>query len=161
MIKRCILQLLLFISFLQIGNSQVFFQTSSLFTKTESDKSSGSLNIIQDPGVDTLISRYVMANKNLKSSTGNNGMWGFRIQIFRSGERNAQEESNKVNAEFMLEFPDIRSYPVFQRPNWFLVRAGDFRTKVDGTKQLFLVRRKFPNAYLVQDVINFPDLNNN
>jgi hypothetical protein len=155
MIKRSLLLLLLFVSVLQISKAQEFFQTAALFSKPKSDKRAGSLNIIQDQRVDTLVSRYVLANKNL------NGMWGFRIQIYRSGDRNAQEESNKVMADFMIEFPDIHSYAMFQKPNWFLVRAGDFRTKVEGTKLLFLIRRKFPHAYLVQDKINFPDLNNN
>ena len=39
-----------------------------------------------------------------------------------------------------------------------MVRAGDFRTKMEGYKYLVLVRREFPNAYLVPSVINFPDL---
>ena len=86
-------------------------------------------------------------------------MAGFRIQIFRSANRTAKEESNKERAEFMSEFPDIPSYKEFEKPGYFLVRVGDFRTKVEGTKLLFVVRRKFPNAYLVPDKINFPDLN--
>jgi hypothetical protein len=155
MIKKSLLLSILFVSVLQFCNAQAFFQTASLFARPGRDNTAGSLNIIQDPCVDTLVSRYVLANKNL------NGMWGFRIQIYRSGERNAQEESNKVRADFMIEFPDLHSYAMFQKPNWFLVRAGDFRTKAEGTKLLFLIRRKFPHAYLVQDKINFPDLNNN
>ncbi len=156
MIKKSIL--LFFIlseSVLQICNAQEFFKTANLFGRPGSDRRAGSLNIIQDPPVDTLISRYVLANKNL------NGMWGFRIQIYRGGDRNAEEESNKVNAEFMIEFPGVQSYQSFQKPNWFLIRVGNFRTKVEGTKQLFQIRRKFPHAYLVQDKINFPDLNKN
>jgi hypothetical protein len=88
-------------------------------------------------------------------------MEGFRIQIFRSANRNAKDESNKERAEFMSEFRDIPSYVEFEKPGYFLVRVGDFRTKVEGTKLLFIVRRKFPNAYLVPDKINFPDLNTN
>jgi hypothetical protein len=155
MIKKSLLLLLLFVSVLVTSRAQEFFQTAALFSRPVSENSAGSLNILQDPSVDTLVSRYVIGNKNL------NGMMGFRIQIFRSGDRNAQEESNKVRADFMIEFPDIHSYAMFQKPNWFLVRAGDFRTKVEGTKLLFFIRRKFPNAYLVQDKINFPDLINN
>ena len=84
---------------------------------------------------------------------------GFRIQIYSNSNRNAREESNKVRAEFMIEFPDIPSYAKYREPGYFLIRAGDFRTKVEGTKSLYQIRRKYPNAYLVPDVINFPDLN--
>lgn len=156
MIKKTFLLFLLFISVLPLCEAQVFFKTADLFRKPESDRSSGYLNIIQEPHVDTLISRYVLANRILAG-----GMAGVRIQIFRSGNRNANVESNKERAKFMDEFPDIPSYVVFEKPNYFLVRVGDFRTKVEGTKLLFVIRRKFPNAYLVPDKINFPDLNKN
>jgi hypothetical protein len=38
-----------------------------------------------------------------------------------------------------------------------MVRAGDFRTRTEGHKYLLMVRKEFPNAYLVPAVINFPD----
>jgi hypothetical protein len=153
--KKTFLLFIWIISVLPFCKAQEFFQTAALFSKSASGNKTGSLNINQDPGVDTLISRYVMGNKNLK------GMWGFRIQIYRNGERGAQEESKNVMQQFLIDFPDLKSYLLFQKPGYFLIRAGDFRTKVEGTKQLFLIRRKFPHAYMVQDIINFPDLNNN
>ena len=156
MIKKTFLLFVLFISVLPLCEAQVFFKTADLFHKPESERRSGYLNIIQYPGVDTLISRYVLANRMLAGR-----MEGFRIQIFRSANRTAKEESNKERAEFMDEFRDIPSYVEFEKPGYFLVRVGDFRTKVEGTKLLFVVRRKFPNAYLVPDKINFPDLNTN
>jgi len=135
-----------------ICEAQTFFRTADLFRNN--DTRSGELNIIQVLSVDTLISRYVLANKLLEGD-----MEGFRIQIYSSSNRNAREESNKVRAEFMSEFPDIPSYAKYREPGYFLVRAGDFRTKVEGTKSLYQIRKKYPNAYLVPDVINFPDLN--
>jgi hypothetical protein len=86
-------------------------------------------------------------------------MEGFRIQIYRNSNRNAREESNKVRAEFMIEFPDIPSYAEYAEPGYFLVKVGDFRTKLEGTKLLYLIRKKYPNAYMVPCNINFPDLN--
>lgn len=58
----------------------------------------------------------------------------------------------------MIEFPDIPSYAQYDNPGYFLVRAGNFRTKLEGTKWLYNIRRKYPNAYLVPDKIYFPDL---
>jgi hypothetical protein len=153
MIKNSFLLFFLLISVFPLCEAQVFFKTADLFRKPESNTSSGSLIIFQEPNVDTLISRYVLANKKL------NGMEGFRIQIFRSSNRGAREESNKERAEFMSEFPDIPSYAEYQEPGYFLIKVGDFRTKVEGTKLLYLIRKKFRNAYLVPSKINFPDLN--
>jgi hypothetical protein len=151
--KKLFALVILLVSFLAFCDAQGFIKTADLFIKTESDKQSGTLNIIQDPSVDTLISRYIMANKILEGR-----MEGFRIQIFRSSSRNAKEESNKERAKFMNEFPDIPSYAEFEKPGYFLVRVGDYRSKTELTKLLVTIRKKFPNAYPVQCKINFPDL---
>jgi hypothetical protein len=156
MINKHILFFLLLVFLLPVCKAQDFFKTAELFQTPESNKKGGTLNIIQDQSVDTLISRYVLANRMLGGR-----MEGFRIQIYRSSTRTAREESNKARAEFMVEFTDIVSYPFYEKPGYFIIRAGDYRTKIEGTKQLYLIRRKFPNAYLVPDKINFPDLINN
>ncbi len=114
----------------------------------------GHLTINQDAGVDSLINKYILINKKL------NGMGGFRIQIYSSSNRNAREESGKARQEFISKFPDLISYASFAEPGYYKIRVGDFRTKTEGTKSLFKVRKIFPDAYLVPDIINFPDLNN-
>ena len=153
MIKKQILFFVLLGFLLPVSKAQEYFKTSDLFQMPESNKKGGTLNIIQDPRLDSLISRYVMANRMLDGH-----MWGFRIQIYRSSTRNAREESNKARAEFMIEFPDIPSYTFYDKPGYFLVKVGDYRSKAELTKQLYLIRKKFPNAYPVPDKINFPDL---
>jgi hypothetical protein len=151
--KKLFALIILLVSAVSLCDAQGFIKTADLFRRPESDRRSGTLNIIQDPSVDTLISRYIMANKILEGR-----MEGFRIQIFRSSNRNAKEESNKERAKFMNEFPDIPSYAEFEKPGYFLVRVGDFRSKAELTKLLVTIRKKFPNAYPVPCKINFPDL---
>jgi hypothetical protein len=154
MIKRVIFLPALILFTFSICGAQTFIKTNDLFNRQNTGAGSGSLNIIQDQRVDTLISRYILANRLLK------GIWGFRIQIYSSSNRNAREESNKTRAEFISNFPDVTSYAEYAEPGYFKIRVGDFRTKVEGTKLLFLIRKQFPNAYLVPCVINFPDQNN-
>jgi hypothetical protein len=86
-------------------------------------------------------------------------MEGFRIQIYSSSNRNAREESNKAMAEFISKFPDIKPYSLYAEPGYFKIRAGDFRTKTEATRLYLIVSKEFPDAYLVPDFINFPDLN--
>ncbi len=138
--------------------AQAFVRTSDLFQRPDGYSRTGELNIIQAPGIDTLLSRYILSNKNQKTSEGRQGMQGFRIQIYGSSNRNAREESNKARLEFISKFPDIVSYTLYADPGYFKVRAGNYRTKTDGTKYLLMVRKEFTNAYLVPDIINFPDL---
>ena len=86
-------------------------------------------------------------------------MEGFRIQIYRSSVRNARDESNKAKQEFLDKFQDIISYILFDNPGWYMVRVGDYRSKTEAMKQYLIISKEFPDAYLVPDIINFPDLN--
>lgn len=137
--------------------SQAFIKTSELLKK-ESSANTGSLVINQNPAIDSLISRYIISKGKLKTREDVPGMEGFRIQIYYSSVRTAREESAKKRADFMLKFPEIISYLEYEEPGWFMVRAGDYRTKAEGYKDLVAIRKEFPNAYLVPAVINFPDL---
>lgn len=141
-----------------ILSAQTFVKTSDLFKKTDNNSQSGYLNIIQNPAIDTMISRYIMMNKNLAEKNTYLGMAGFRIQIYASSNRNAREEANKANAEFMSKFPDIITHPLYEKPGYFKIRAGDFRTKTEATETYLKVSQEFPDAYLVPDYIYFPDL---
>ncbi|MFH0843604.1 MAG: hypothetical protein V1903_13430 [Bacteroidota bacterium] len=137
-------------------HAQAFIRTADLFKRP--DHTAGSLVINQDPALDTLLSRYILASKKNKTIEGTQGMEGFRIQIYYSSVRQAREESARARAEFIAEFPDIPSYAQYQEPGYFMVRAGNYRTRTEGHKYLLMVRETFPNAYLVPAIINFPDL---
>jgi hypothetical protein len=156
----------LFICFYAVnGWSQSIVKTSDLFAGTESNSKTGKLNIIQDPALDTLMSRYILGFKNLEEKNGSAGMEGFRIQIFSSSNRNAKDESNKVNAEFINKFPEskypeLKSYVQFAQPAYYKIRVGNFRTRTEATRLYLLINKVFPDAYIVPDIINFQDLNN-
>jgi hypothetical protein len=160
--NRTLFLLIIFIAFSAgSGNAQSFVKTSDLFQRPDDNTGAGKFTIIQDPAIDTLISRYILINKNLSKNAGYNGMEGFRIQIYASSNRNAREESNKVRADFMSKFPDIISYWLYADPGYFKIRVGDFRTKTEATKLFLIISKEFPDAYLVPDFIHFPDLNTN
>jgi len=142
----------------QTGFTQAFIKTSDLFHRPDNESAAGELNLIQDPAIDTLISRYIMANQNLYNEKGYYGMDGYRIQIYSSSNRNAREESKRARMEFISKFPDITSYPLYADPGYFKVRVGDFRTKAEATRLFRIISKEFPDAYIVPDFICFPDL---
>jgi len=107
------------------------------------------LRIIQDPALDTLVNRHIIYNAS------KNGVDGWRIQIYRGGHRTANEDSNKVRARFMEDYPEISTYRTFDRPNWFKVKVGDFRTREEAALVYFDIIRKYPEAYLIRDVIAY------
>jgi hypothetical protein len=144
--------MVLFFSFV-LCSAQKSGLTASLLERQDRNSRMGTLDIYQDPAIDSLIHRYILYNERL------DGIDGFRVQIYSSSEKNARSESGKVRQEFMTKFPDIISYASFDRPGYYKIRVGDYRTRIEGTKYLLMIRKVFPDAYLVPDVINFPDLN--
>jgi hypothetical protein len=155
MIRKTLLFIIILILSVDFCKSQAFIRTDDLFKRPEG---AGRLFISQSQSIDTLLSRYILANKKHTTSEGTLGMPGFRIQIYYNSVRNAREESAKVRADFINKFPDMISYSQYQEPGWFMVRVGDYRTRIEAYKYLLRVRKEFPNAYPVPAVINFPDL---
>ncbi len=141
------------------GLAQTFIKTSELFQRPVNNFRTGRLNIVQDSAIDSLISRHILINKNLAVTNDHPGIDGFRIQIYRSSNINAREESIKAETEFIREFPDINSDRLYDEPGWFMVRVGDFRTRTEATKLYLMISKKFRDAYIVPDFICFPDLN--
>jgi hypothetical protein len=144
-----------------IVRSQTIVSTSDLFKRYDTSPQAGRLNIIQNPALDTLLNRYILGFRNLEAKNGP-GMEGFRIQIYRKNIRNAREESNSIRALFMSRFPDLTTYQLYQDPGYFIIRVGDFRTKTEATRLFVLINREkeFKDAaYIVPDIINFPDKN--
>ena len=153
MIRKIILLLIFCTGVIgSVQAQQFFFRTADLFPQLENQENSGELNIYQERSMDTLLSRYVFAHKKEQ------GMPGVRIQVFMSGTRNARAEAEKTIAEFIINFPDIEPYLEYKEPGYFLVRVGNYRTKMESTKYLYQIRKKYPNAYTVPCTINFPDL---
>ena len=140
-----------------ILSGQPSFRVSDLFQRPNDKSKAGQLNVVQNSGIDTLIRRHIAINKNLYSTYGYLGREGFRIQIYSSSNRNAREESNKARADFINKFPNIVSYAQYAEPGYFKVRVGDFRTKTEATKLFLQISKVFPNAYIVPDIISFPE----
>jgi len=159
MIRKLFLILFITLFASGYGMAQSFIKTSDIISKSDNRSSPGQLNIIQDPAIDTLISRYILYNKKLSDEHDYFGMDGFRIQIYSSSRRDARDESSKVRAEFISKFPGIVSYKLFDEPAFYKIRVGDFRTRTEATKLFLIIRMAFPDAYIVPDFIHFPDLN--
>ncbi len=112
---------------------------------------SGHVQLIQDARVDTLMKKYIMANKfdpEIK---------GFRIEIFFDSGNQSKNTAIEAKSEFVNRFPEVPSYLTFQPPN-YIVRVGDFRTKMEADKFLKEIETTYPSAFIVADKIAFPKL---
>ncbi len=141
------------ITFLLISTSTLLAQEPALEEdppRTE-EITLGSVTLLQDVRIHAIIERQVTLN-NRKG-----GIDGYRIQVFFNSGRDAREEAIRLKATFLSEHPDLPVYIVYHSP-FYKVRIGDFRSKYEALGVFRQIRRKYPTAYIVKDVIPFPDL---
>ncbi|MBS1524230.1 MAG: SPOR domain-containing protein [Bacteroidetes bacterium] len=108
----------------------------------------GKVEVVKDPRIDTLIARRAELNK----SVGLDQVMGYRVQIFTGSNR---REAYDAQAKFQQQFPDIRSYIIYNEPN-FKVRAGDFRTKLEAEKFQDQLKKWFSGTFIITEKINPP-----
>ena len=126
------------------------FQVTSLFSQ-EAGKDSGNIRLIQDDKVDLLVSKHIQINQNRK------GIDGFRIQIFFDSGNNSKTRARSIYESFLAKYPNNGAYLTFKTPN-YKVRVGDFRTKLDAQRFLNEIIADYPNAWIIEDQINLPNV---
>ncbi|MCX6282220.1 MAG: SPOR domain-containing protein [Bacteroidetes bacterium] len=114
-------------------------------------KDSGTVTIYQDNMVDELVQKQIKLNE-----AGNN-LEGYRIQIFSDSGNNSKTKAQSAMDEFLAKYPEIKAYLVFKSPN-YKVKIGDFRSKLDAIRCLNQITAEFPNAFIISDLINLPQV---
>ncbi len=125
----------------------MFFLASAAFAQTR-----GEVEVIKDPRIDSLVAHRLLAAKSPSGKTGDN--FGYRVQFFISSNRN---EIYAKQATFNQMYPDLRTYIIYQEPN-YKIKAGDFRTRLEAQKLMRDLRPEFPTLFLVSEKINSPKL---
>lgn len=127
-----------------------FFMLSTL--GSASAQTRGKVEVVKDPRIDTLIAKRGELNKTI----GVDQIMGFRVQLFTGTER---RDAYNAQAKFQQEFPDIRSYVIYNEPN-FKVRAGDFRTRMEAEKLQNELKKWFAGTFIISEKINPPKTDN-
>jgi hypothetical protein len=81
------------------------------------------------------------------------GIDGFRLQLFQG----SKDEAYQIKSNFLKKYPNYQVYVLFQTPD-FKVRVGDFRNRTETIHLKYSIEKDFPNPFIVEDVINFPEL---
>ncbi|NNG11175.1 MAG: SPOR domain-containing protein [Arenibacter sp.] len=96
----------------------------------------GNINIQQDEKIGELLSIYKKVNANSNH---------YRIQVgFGSFQ-----EAEKLKADVDQDFPNWPSKIDFESPS-YRVRVGQFKTQLEGERNLIEVRKKYPSAMLLK-----------
>ena len=110
------------------------------------------LEIEQDPEIMRLVGLHIRKNESIR------GMQGFRVEIFFSSALDARQRALQTKAAFLRDYPDVNVYVIYISPD-FKVRVGNFRTKSEALAMIKQIQDRFPKAFLVPEIIEFPNLN--
>ena len=111
----------------------------------------GSLHVDQDSRIESLIAKQRSLYKVDSSFNG------YRIHIFMEIGNEALDHAKNVKSQFEKAFPDIPIYLTYVEPH-FLLRAGDFRNRVEAEKCLRRIKPRFKEAFVTADMIYRPKL---
>lgn len=109
---------------------------------------SQSIEVIRDSRVDTLVNRYMRVHQKKES------IEGYRIQVAAGSNRTNVYE---VKSKFYKLFPGIKQYLIYQAPN-FKLRVGNYRTRLEASKDLQEIMRDFNGAFIIRDEIKISEL---
>lgn len=146
-----IIGILLFLFSLSLGAQESVYNPKESVSEFETETFLQSLHVTQNARIDTLLQRHIAMNKRM------NGTDGYRLEVFFSSGYRSKEDALEVKTEFLTEFPDEQAYMIFQSPN-FKIRVGNFRSKNEALALKSRIKRMYPNAFIVKDIIQFPKL---
>jgi hypothetical protein len=117
----------------------------------EKETISGNVSYVQDSRIGKLMEQYRKMNQN------NQGVDGYRVQIFFDSGSNSKKRASDVMDEFISRYPTVRIFLSFKAP-YYRVRVGNFRTLAEavGFQKKILV--DYPNAFPVKEKISFKEL---
>lgn len=109
-------------------------------------------NVFQDEKISFLLHAHREAMMNRL------GMPGYRVHLYMDSGNRARLNTQHEQAGFEEKYPGQSAYIVYEEP-YFKLRVGDFRTRLDARRFLEKIRRDYPAAYIVVDLINYPEIN--
>ena len=108
-------------------NAQSFFESDS------------SVFLEADPRIDILLERYNRIHE----------IRGYRIQIISSSKK---DKTKKARSKFAAQFSDYTTHESYQQP-FFTIKVGDFLTKLEAEKNHRLIKKQFPDSFIVPDFV--------
>ena len=117
-----------------------------MLLKAQTPADSSRTDIHADPALFTLLEkRKAQGVKNLK---------GYRVKIHFGAEK---AKANEIKSKFVQLYPDVPAYMDYENPN-FSITVGNYRTRLEVYKFYREIQSDFPNAFIVEMKIEYPDL---
>lgn len=107
----------------------------------------GKVKIDADPKISELVEKNVEFNKKNKTIPG------YRVLIASLSGNNSKSAAFRTKDNFLLEYPDMGVYVVFEEPN-FKVKVGDFKTRLEAFAFYHQIKDQYP-ATIIKDNVFF------
>lgn len=112
-------------------------------------RSNAQVKVIADGRLQTILERHIEYNEMSRT------LQGYRIKINSFTGANAKAKAYALKDELALAYPSTRVYVTFDEPN-FVVKFGDFVTRLDAYNLFKLIKPQISTAIIVRDWINNP-----
>lgn len=100
-----------------------------------------NIHIREESLVAQMMDRFSQLNRSVTTIDG------WRVQILATPDRQQLEGARQV---FQYKYPNINVDWVHTNP-WYKLYVGAFANKLDAMRLQYLLKRDYPNAYLVKD----------
>jgi hypothetical protein len=138
------------LTYSQTGDSKRY--PDEIFKRlSQKHSGSGDISVYQDARLEEVLSEYISINQQ------KNGIPAYWIRIYSGSGHDAREKAYQTKAKFLSKYEGIKDKVVYDDPN-FKVYIGGYRIKSEALKLLKTIQRDFPSAFIVYDIIDFPDL---
>lgn len=127
---------------------RVFLYISIFFCYSTASAQSGSIDIQQDPRIDSLMEKQLSLNK------GKHGVEGFRVQIHFGQKRDVAQA---IRTQFSTDFPELKTYLGYEVP-YYKIRVGDFINRIEAYKVQKEISKEYKGAYIVPTAVDFEEL---
>jgi len=99
----------------------------------------GKMTVTQDPKFEQLLNEKRKINSSITINDR------YKIQIFNGDSEN----SKKTLMDFKKDNKDMDATIVFSTP-MYKVWVGNFKTRIEAEKNLNILKKKYPNAFLIK-----------
>ncbi|TAH04618.1 MAG: SPOR domain-containing protein [Sphingobacteriales bacterium] len=135
----------------------LYFWVLMLCSSLTFAQTKGSVIVIKNPAIDSLIARRVLLNKLITNNSVNKSassvvVYGFRVQAYFGTDR---KEAYKIQAKLKQSYPDFETYISYNLPN-YRIKIGDFRNRLEAEKLLSQLRSSYPTLFIFNERINPP-----
>ena len=108
------------------------------------------VKLIHEPRMDEVLLMFMEQNRKLR------GIPCYWIRIYSGSSHDSREKAYETKAKFLSGYEGIRNDVIYDDPN-FKVYIGGYRSKSETLKLLNRIKRDFPTAFIVYDIIDFPE----